>query len=65
MKSRAGKRQNCKTWHVRISTNGMTPAKLGSSSMSCACKKIYFLVFKNVSKSVKVVRLKMWFGGEN
>lgn len=33
--------------------------------MSCACKKVRCHTLKNVSKSLKEVRFKMWFVGEN
>jgi hypothetical protein len=39
--------------------------KTGSSSTSCACKKKSLVfVFKHVLKSLKKVRLQMWFDGE-
>jgi hypothetical protein len=36
---------------------GMVPAKTGSSSTICACKGMCF-AFKNMSKSLKEVKLK-------
>ena len=57
--------ENSKMWDGRFSTYGMATAKMSSLSMSCAFKKVWCHMLKNVTKSLNKVRFQMWFNGEN
>jgi hypothetical protein len=61
----AEKDENSKIWQGRISSCEMVVAKMGTSSAGSTWRKYVALYPKYVSKSLKYVRLKLRFDGEN